>query len=145
MGVKFSLYSITKTLFSQCRNEGFFCYRSAAFSSHSMNIQHFEKGFTLNDTDLILFAKKIGKLATYCRKLKDEGSFIRVETEQRDTKKSQDSVKVMVTVHLPKKDLRVESRKNNALDALDSCIEKLEPQVKRYKEMTTGKGRKKRR
>jgi ribosomal subunit interface protein len=110
-----------------------------------MNIQHFEKGFTLNDTDLILFAKKIGKLATYCRKLKDEGSFIRVETEQRDTKKSQDSVKVMVTVHLPKKDLRVESRKNNALDALDSCIEKLEPQVKRYKEMTTGKGRKKRR
>lgn len=118
---------------------GFFLLSCAGLPHFFMNVQHFEKGFTLTDRDLLLFAKKIGRLATYCRRLKDEGSFIRIETEGRDTKKSQDSVKVMVTVHLPQKDLRVESRKKDALDALDSCIEKLEPQVKRYKEMHSGR------
>ncbi len=116
-----------------------FCYAVRVFPIFFMNIQHFEKGLSFDDRDLLLFARKIGRLATYCRRLKDEGSFIRIETERRDTKKSQDSVKVMVTVHLPQKDLRVESRKGKALDALESCIEKLEPQVKRYKEMHSGK------
>jgi ribosome-associated translation inhibitor RaiA len=106
-----------------------------------MHVEHFEKGVRYNDQDLILLAKKIGKLATYCRFLKDEGSSIRVEAEKRDTKKDRDQVKVMVTVRLPKKILRVESRKFMALDALDSCIEKLEGQIQKYKEMHSAKGR----
>ncbi|MEQ1849298.1 MAG: HPF/RaiA family ribosome-associated protein [Candidatus Peribacteraceae bacterium] len=105
-----------------------------------MNVEHFEKGLHYSDQDLILLATKIGKLATYCKKLKDEGSWIRVEAERRDTKKASDQTKVMITVHLPKKMLRVESRKLKALDAVDSCIEKLEKQIKSYKEMHTGKG-----
>ena len=106
-----------------------------------MNVQHFEKGLSYNDQELILLATKIGRLAKYCQRLKDEGSVIRVEAEKRDTKKKQDQVKVMVTVHLPKKMLRVESRRNDVLQALDRCIEKLEPQIKQYKEMHTGQGR----
>jgi len=104
-----------------------------------MNVEHFEKGMQYNDTDLILLAKKIGRLATYCKKLKDDGSWIRVETEKRDTKKARDQVKVMITVHLPKKMLRVESRKDTSLEAVDSCIEKLEEQIKRYNEMNSGR------
>lgn len=106
-----------------------------------MHVEHFEKGVRYNDADLILLAKKIGRLATYCRALKDEGSSIRVEAERRDTAKKNDQVKVMVTVHLPKKVLRVESRKVTALVALDSCIEKLEGPIKKYKDMHTGRGR----
>lgn len=105
-----------------------------------MHVEHFEKGVRYTDQDLLLLAKKIGKLATYCKRLKDDGSWIRVEAEQRDTKKARDQVKVMITVHLPKKMLRVESRKLKALDAVDSCTEKLEEQIKRYKEMHSGKG-----
>lgn len=106
-----------------------------------MHVEHFEKGVRYSADDLILLAKKLGRLATYCRFLKDEGSKIRVEAEQRDTKKSRDQVKVMITVSLPGKVLRAESRKFTALEATDSCIEKLEEQIKRYKEMHTGKAR----
>ena len=103
-----------------------------------MNVQHFEKGLHYNDRDLLILARKIGKLATYCRRVKDESSLIRVEAERRPTKKDSDQVKVTVTVDLPKKQLRAESRRRSPIDALDRCIEKLEPQIKRYKETSTG-------
>jgi ribosome-associated translation inhibitor RaiA len=111
------------------------------FPHFPMHVEHFEKGVTYNDQELLLLAKKIGKLATYCRFLKDEGSKIRVEADRRDTKKDRDQVKVMVTVVLPKKVLRAESRKFTALEALDSCTEKLEEQIKAYKEMHSGRAK----
>lgn len=100
-----------------------------------MHIRHFEKGIEYTDRDLLLFARKIGKLATYCKRVKDESSIIRVEAERRDTKKDRDMVKVVIQVDLPHKVLRAESRRSSTIDALDRCIEKLEPQIKRYKEM----------
>lgn len=106
-----------------------------------MNVQHFEKGLHYSDKDLMILAKKIGKLATYCKRLKNEDSMIRVEAEKRDTKKDRDQVKVMITVELPGTDLRAESRRPRALDALDRAIEKLEPQLKRYKEKHSGRNR----
>lgn len=106
-----------------------------------MNVQHFEKGLHYSDRDLILFAKKIGRLATYCKRLKDESSLIRVEAERRSTRKDRDQVKMMITVDLPGKQLRAESRRKSPLDAVDRCIEKLEPQIKKYKELHTGRGR----
>jgi ribosome-associated translation inhibitor RaiA len=106
-----------------------------------MHVEHIEKGVRYSTDDLLLLAKKLGKLATYCRFVKDEGSVIRVEAEQRDTKKSRDQVKVSVSVYLPHKTLRAESRKFKALDAVDSCIEKLEEQVKWYKEMHSGRAK----
>lgn len=106
-----------------------------------MNVQHFEKGLHYSDKELLLLAKKIGRLATYCERLKDEASWIRVEAERRPTEKAQDRVKVTITVELPKEKFRVESRRATALQAVDRCMEKLEPQIKRYKEMNTGKGR----
>ncbi len=106
-----------------------------------MHVEHFEKNVRYNNEELILLAKKIGRLATYCRFLKDDGSSIRVEAEKRDTKKNRDQVKVMVSVRLPKKILRVESRKYMPLEALDSCIEKLEGQISKYKEMHSGKSK----
>ena len=112
-----------------------------AFPFIFMRVEHFEKDISYNAEELLLLAKKIGRLATYCRFLKDEGSSIRVEAEKRDTKKDRDQVKVMVTVRLPKEIFRVESRKNLVMEAIDSCMEKLEEQVKRYKEMHTGRAR----
>ena len=114
---------------------------SLRFPLFLMHVEHFEKGVRYDDKDLLLLAKKIGKLATYCKRLKDEGSSIRVEAEGRDTKKSRDQVEVMITVHLPGTVLRAESRKFEALLAVDSCIEKLESQIKRYKEKHTGRER----
>lgn len=106
-----------------------------------MHVEHFEKGVSYNDQELILLAKKVGRLATYCRFLKDESSSIRVEAFRRDTKKAFDQFKVIVTIILPKKVLRSESRKPDVLDALDSCVEKLEEQIKWYKEVHTGKAK----
>jgi len=100
-----------------------------------MQVQHFEKGMHYSDAELVLLAKKVGRLATYCKRLKDEASFIRVEAERRETKKARDSVKVMLTVELPRKTLRAESRRERLLDAVDRCVEKVEPQLKRYKEL----------
>jgi len=82
-----------------------------------------------------MLAKKIGRLARYSATMQDESSEIRVETLSRDTKKERDSVKVMMTVILPKKVLRAESRKAKALEAVDSCCEKLESQIEKYKAM----------
>ena len=104
-----------------------------------MNVQHFEKGLHYSDRDLILLAKKIGRLATYCKLLKDASSLIRVEAERRPTKKNKDQVKVTITVDLPRKQLRAESRRKSPIDAVDRCIEKLEPQIKRYKESRMGR------
>ena len=110
-----------------------------------MNIQHFEKGIVYNDQELLILAKKIGKLATYCKKLKDEDSAIRIEAERRPTKKNRDQVKVTVTVELPGKVLRAESRRNHVIEAVDRAMEKLEPQIKRYKEENTNRKRTRRR
>lgn len=106
-----------------------------------MNVQHFEKGVRYDDRELIVLARKIGKLATYCKRLKNPDSFIRVEAEKRETQKARDQVKVMVTVELPHKVLRAESRRPDAMDALDRCVEKLTPQLVRYKETHNRKGR----
>ena len=138
----FVKYYTVKRYFLEDALHQWLCYGAhTIFRIPIMQVEHFEKGIRYNDQELILLAKKIGKLATYCRFLKDEGSSIRVEAEKRDTKKDRDQVKVMVTVHLPKKILRVESRKFMPLEALDSCIDKLEDQIKKYKEMHTGRGR----
>ena len=116
---------------------GQFCLISAI----PMNIQHFEKGFHYNDIELLSVARKVGKLATYCGKVKDEGSYIRVEAERRETEKQRDAMKVMITVKLPRKVLRAESRRPDVVEALDRCIEKLTGQLKRYKELRMKKGR----
>jgi ribosomal subunit interface protein len=106
-----------------------------------MNVSHFEKGLQLQDKDLLLLARKIGKLATYCARLKDADSSIRIEAERRPTKKESDQVKVMLTVELPKAVLRSESRRPWMLDAVDRCIVKITPQLKRYKEKRTGRAK----
>ena len=106
-----------------------------------MNVQHFEKGVQYTDRELIVLARKIGKLATYCRRLQNPDSLIRVEATRQETKKARDQVTVMMTVELPHKQLRAESRKTDAIDALDRCIEKLTPQILRYKDIHTRKGR----
>ncbi len=106
----------------------------ASFPSYIMNIQHVEKGFHYSDKELVKIAKKIGKLATYCKKIKDESSYIRVDAERRDTEKKRDAIKVAMTVSLPGKVLRAESRRDESLEAVDRCIEKLKTQVLKYKE-----------
>ena len=106
-----------------------------------MNVSHFEKGLTYSSEELLMLARKIGRLATYCQRLKDAASMIRVEAERRRTEKTQDQIKVMITIELPRKVLRAESRRSRVLDAVDRCVEKLEPQIKRYKELQTGRGR----
>ena len=80
-----------------------------------------------------MLAKKVGRLSRYCKRIMDESSLITVETISRDTKKQRDSVKVTISIKLPKKVLRAESRKASALEAIDRCVEKLETQVKKYK------------
>ena len=99
-----------------------------------MKVLHFEKNYHYNDRDLLSVARKVGKLATYCKRIKDESSQIRIDTENRATQKSKDAIKMSVTVELPGKTLRAESRKSTVLEAVDRCMEKLEPQVKKYKE-----------
>lgn len=106
-----------------------------------MQIEHFEKGLRYTDKELLMLARKLGKMATYCGRLKDESSVIRVEAEQRETKKQNDEIKVMITVQLPKKQFRAESRKASVIEAVDRAVEKLEPQLIKYKELHTSKGR----
>lgn len=106
-----------------------------------MHIEHFEKGVRYTDEELLVLARKLGKMATYCRRLKDEASVIRVEAERRETKKESDMVKVMITVELPKKIMRAESRKATVIEAVDRAVEKLEPQLLKYKELHTRVGR----
>jgi ribosome-associated translation inhibitor RaiA len=101
-----------------------------------MNVQHFEKGVTYTDKELLILARKMGKLATLCKRLKDEASVIRVEAVRRKgTKKKKDEVKVMTTVSLPNKVLRAESRNKTAIEGIDRCVTKLEPQVAKYKDL----------
>ncbi len=102
-----------------------------------MNITHLEKGFSYTDRELKLIARKIGKLATYCKRVKDESSSIRIESEMRKTEKTRDRMKIAITVDLPEKILRSESRRPDPVEAVDRCVEKLEPQIKRYKEKRT--------
>ena len=109
-------------------------YEFSSFPPYFMNIQHFEKGFHYSDKELIKIAKKIGKLATYCKKIKDDGSFIRIDAEHRETEKKEDAMKVAMTIKLPNKVLRAESRKTDSMEAVDRCVAKLKSQVLKYKE-----------
>jgi ribosome-associated translation inhibitor RaiA len=49
-------------------------------------------------------------------------------------------VKVMITVQLPGKVLRAESRRQQVIDAMDRAAEKIEPQLKKYKETKLDRG-----
>jgi ribosomal subunit interface protein len=109
--------------------------QAVSFFRPPMNILHYEKNFQYTDETLLLLARKIGKLATYCKRLKDESSFIRVDAEYRNTKKERDQIKVTITVELPNKILRAESRRPDVVEAVDRCTEKLEPQLEKYKEV----------
>ena len=106
-----------------------------------MHIEHFEKGLRYSDRELLLLARKLGKLATYCKTLKNEASVIRVEADRRPTKKKQDEVTVTVTVELPRARLQATSRKQDVVEAVDRATEKIEPQLVRYKEKHTGRDR----
>ena len=103
-----------------------------------MNIQHFEKGITYTDRERTILARKISKLATFCKRLKDEDSSLRVEAEHRDTVKKKDSIRMIITLSLPHKILCAESRQATVIEAIDRCIEKLEPQLDKYKEKHQG-------
>jgi len=106
-----------------------------------MRLEHYEKGIQYTADDLLLVARKMGKLATYCSRVNVEASVIRKEVKKGKTKKASDEIKVMITIELPKKLLRGESRKSTLREAIDRASEKLEPQLVKYKEMRTGKGR----
>jgi len=108
-----------------------------------MDILHLEKNFTYSDYQTRQIARKVGKLATFCKRIQDESSSIRIETEARNTVKGRDRMKVSMTVELPGKVLRAESRRPDPLEAVDRCVEKLEPQIKKYKELRTGRRSKK--
>ncbi len=108
-----------------------------------MHIEHFEKGVRYTDHDFLILARKIGKLATYCERLKNDDSRIRVEAVNRTTKKKEDHIKVLISIYLPQKTLHAESRHPTVIEALDRCVEKLEPQIKRYKELCAPKNRRK--
>lgn len=107
-----------------------------------MKIQNYEKDFQYTDRQRKTMARKIGKLATICSKVKDESSLIRVDAEKRPTKKERDAIKLTITMELPKKWMRAESRRADVIEALDRCIEKLEPQLERYKEEHLASGKK---
>ena len=104
-----------------------------------MNIQHFEKGLQYSYDEFLSLAQKLGKLATYCERIKDEASVIRIESERRPTKKDSDQIKVKITVKLPGGECVAESRRRKVMDAMDRCMEKLKPQLERYKEMHSGR------
>ena len=117
-------------------------YLGTPYPLSFMKVVHYEKHYHYNDRDLLTVAKKVGKLATYCKRVKDESSMIRVDTEARKTQKATDSIKMTITVELPGKTLRAESRKKTVLECVDRCMEKLEPQVKKYKEKEVSKKKK---
>ena len=106
-----------------------------------MRILHHEKHFHYTDQEYLQVARKLGKLATYCKRLKDEDSAIRIDVEARKTQKTRDQLKIAITVELPDKVLRAESRKGDIVEGVDRCVDKLEPQVKKYKELHTSRGR----
>ena len=107
-----------------------------------MKIIHFEKNFHYTDAEMLHTAKKIGKLATFCKRLKDEASSITVEIESQDTIKEKDSIIVKIIVLLPHITLTADSRKKTATEAIDRVTEKLEIQVKKYKEKELEKKKK---
>jgi len=106
-----------------------------------MQILHYEKDFHYSDSQFLAVARKLGKLATFCKRLKDEASSIRIDVESRSTEKLQDKLKVSITIELPEKCLRAESRRLDAVEAVDRCVEKLEPQLKKYKELNIQRAR----
>ena len=100
-----------------------------------MQILHHEKNFRYSDSQFLAVARKLGKLGTFCKRVQDEASSIRIDVERRLTEKQQDQLKVSVTIDLPEKCLRAESRRLDVVEAVDRCVEKLEPQLKKYKEL----------
>lgn len=116
-------------------------YTVATFPTSAMHVEHYEKGLRYSDRELLMLARKLGKLATYCKTLKDASSVIRVEAQRSPTKKRRDEVMVAITVELPKARLQAVSRKAEVIEAVDRAVEKMEPQLLRYKDRHTGRDR----
>ena len=106
-----------------------------------MNINHFEKNFHYTDKEMLHVARKLGKLATFCKRLKDDASVIKIEAEKRSTKKASDEMKAVIIIELPGKVLKADSRKSTITEAVDRACDKLEPQLKKYKDMHSKRSR----
>jgi len=94
-----------------------------------MNIIYYTRDFVLSDELEREFNKKLSKLSRYF----DRINKMEVEISKR-RRKDKDSYKVEVTMSVPGTIIRSEVSADGPLTALNAVVDKLERQVKRYKE-----------
>jgi len=99
-----------------------------------MQVNIHTKGLNLSDEEKNYILKKMEKISSLAKRIKDESSTIKVEIDKDKTKSEQDSIHCIINLHVPKETIRAESRAAWVKEAVDLTKKKLLPQIEAYKE-----------
>jgi len=99
-----------------------------------MEIKIHTQGLDLSEAQNEVIEKKITHLAELGGRLKDEATEVRVEFAYQEVKAKEDAYLCQVTFYPPHATIRAEARGEKVEDALDEVIDKIRPQIERYKD-----------
>jgi ribosomal subunit interface protein len=92
-----------------------------------------QKDITLSKEQEEFIHKKMEKLQTFSKAVKDESSEIQVNISHNDTKKSEDQIELSVTMILPIEEINATAEAENVEAAVMDVKAKLLSQLEKYK------------
>jgi ribosomal subunit interface protein len=99
----------------------------------TMQIKIHSKQLALSDEQNELIKAKVSHLADLAERIKDESSEIRVDLSHEQSRAMEDAYECHLTLFVPHSTLRSESRAESLENVVDQVIEKMKPQVEKYK------------
>lgn len=87
----------------------------------------------LSAEQLQLIEAKVSHLADLAERIKDESSEIRVDLSHHQSRAAEDAYECHLTLFVPHAKMRAESRAESLENVVDQVIEKMKPQIEKYK------------
>lgn len=98
-----------------------------------MQIKIHTKQLELRPHQKALVEEKISHLTHLADRIQDEASLIQVDLAHEAVKAIQDAYECVLNFFIPHATLRAEARAESLESAIDKAMEKIRPQIERYK------------
>lgn len=98
-----------------------------------MQIKIHNKHMQLSSEQMELIEAKVAHLTDLADRIKDESSEIRVDLSHEQSRAAEDAYECHLTLFVPHATLRAESRAESLENVVDQVIEKMKPQIEKYK------------
>lgn len=104
-----------------------------SFNSTFMQIKIYTKNLELDARQKTMMEGKISNITHLAHRIQDESSVIQVDLAYEEVKAAEDAYVCALSLFIPHATLRAETRGESLENALDAAVEKLKPQIEKYK------------